>query len=228
MNEQELGHALRVAVRDEPPLAIDPDRLIAHAKRTAKRRRATWATGAAVVAVATTAVIVAPGHDEEPALPVADSPKATVTVTQPAPASRVPNRREQELVDYERTHAPQVLTGVRVESVTGMGGVEGDPVLGIRVKVEGHENPLELVISAPTHSEGVDSACARWQCYNRQTLADGSVTVFAKWEMGLSAAHFRTDGSLVEVNRWNDDATEWAGVPESAFLQLATDPNLSF
>lgn len=227
MNEQELGHALRTAVLDEPPLSIDPDRLIARAKRERRRRRAVAATGVAVAAIVTTAVIFVPRqHDENPG-PIAAPAPAPATVTVTVPATQEASRREAQLVEYEKQHLPQVLEGVRIESVTGSGAREGDPVLGVRVQVAGHPEPLELVVTSKNHSNTVDQFCAKLTCYGQQTLADGSVALFAKWGDVLSAAHFRTDGSIVEANR-RGEAGPWPEVPESVFLQLATDPNLSF
>ncbi|HVW44227.1 MAG TPA: hypothetical protein VHC18_23050 [Amycolatopsis sp.] len=230
MNEQELGRALRAAVLDEPPLTIDPDRLIARAKRETHRRWAVATTGVAVVAIAAAAVIFAQRKQGGGADPVAAAPAppaATVTVT--VSGMPAPSRREAELVEYEKRHLPQVLKGVRIESVTGSGAREGDPILGVRVAVAGHPNPLELVVTSKDHSESVDTFCAHSNCYERQTLPDGSTTLFTNpGGSFLIAAHFRTDGSIIEVNRWREDAKPWPEIPEAVFLQLATDPNLSF
>jgi hypothetical protein len=58
VSEQELREGLRVAVLDEPPLAIDPDALMARAHRETARRRALVGAGVATTAVAVAAVAV--------------------------------------------------------------------------------------------------------------------------------------------------------------------------
>lgn len=58
MSEQELREGLRAAVADEPPLAFDPDTLMAKAKREVTRRRALFGAGMATTAVLVAAVTV--------------------------------------------------------------------------------------------------------------------------------------------------------------------------
>lgn len=51
LNEEDVGAALRDAVRDEPELAFDPDLLIGRARQRRRRRRAMLAVSACVVAL---------------------------------------------------------------------------------------------------------------------------------------------------------------------------------
>lgn len=56
MIEEQLRDGLRAAVTQEPPLGFDPDELADTARRTAHRRRASWATAAVAAIVAVGAI----------------------------------------------------------------------------------------------------------------------------------------------------------------------------
>ncbi len=58
MTEQDVRDGLHGAVADEPPLHLDPDALVATARREARRRRALVSVGAATTAIAVAAVAV--------------------------------------------------------------------------------------------------------------------------------------------------------------------------
>jgi hypothetical protein len=90
VTEQDVRDGLHGAVADEPPLHLDPDALVATARREARRRRALVSVGAATtaIAVAAVAVPVALGISHA-TVPVATRPPATrppATSAAPSPA----------------------------------------------------------------------------------------------------------------------------------------------
>jgi hypothetical protein len=72
MNEDEIERGLRGVLLAEPPLGVDPDRMVDTAVRKRRRRRAGMAAGfgiAVVAAIAASAVVVTAGGEPQPASP---------------------------------------------------------------------------------------------------------------------------------------------------------------
>ena len=86
MTEQDVREGLHGAVADEPPLDLDPDALVATARRGLRRRRALVSVsvataGVAVAAVALPVLLGIPGDQHGGGIAPADRPAATATGT---------------------------------------------------------------------------------------------------------------------------------------------------
>ncbi|WP_253771748.1 hypothetical protein [Goodfellowiella coeruleoviolacea] len=86
MSEQEFAEALRDLTRDEPPLSVDPDELIARARHARHRRWSLVGATLATALVAVTAVGVVVGNRLGPPGPATQA-AAPVLATSTTPAS---------------------------------------------------------------------------------------------------------------------------------------------
>ncbi|MBW4715672.1 hypothetical protein [Saccharothrix obliqua] len=256
MSEAELRDGLRAAVRDEPPLDFDADALIQRGQVARKRRRALVAVGVAT-AVLTGSVVSLPllsrdaGQVDaltagvlttEAAGPSSATTGSAVTPSVTAGAPSAVLAGTDHLAEYAvkrfRQLVPQV-SDVRAEfSVNKAKDVEGY-VTGVVYFVDREgSSGVTVVLSGPPLAVTRDQFCDSAKCEPSRQQPDGSHLEFATAGgrsnmITRSAAHFRTDGTVVQVNGYNYDPMQGGkirdAVPVTAdqLVSLATDPNLS-
>ncbi|MGM1058752.1 hypothetical protein [Saccharothrix sp. Mg75] len=258
MSEAELREGLRAAVGDEPPLDFDPDALIARARHARKRRRALVAVAVATLALTGTALSLPGALDRRPLLDAAAGPLLT-TAASPPPTGRPPAptalpptttpeaptprsgpegllaRRVTDLLARVAPGAEVVAVDFDDKDQQGARFISG---LVQYVDAEGSSG-IAVQITGAGVGPDPDRFCASATCVSTSTRPDGSRVEVAVADGGpegttvLTAAHFRLDGTVVQVNAYNYDPAKGgalrATVPLSVdqLVELAVDPGLA-
>ncbi|GAA3999213.1 hypothetical protein GCM10022247_19350 [Allokutzneria multivorans] len=137
MIEKELRDGLRGAVSDEPPLGFDPDDAVTRIGVRVRRRRATFAVAAAVVAVVGGAVAVQQsvglGRSGDVEIATRPSPPTSTTTpsrpdfTWPVPGLAPPKRLSQAEADARGRALRDVVVPKFLQQVKGMSNVRAMP-----------------------------------------------------------------------------------------------------
>ncbi|MCT2585991.1 hypothetical protein [Actinophytocola gossypii] len=246
MTEQDVRDGLANAVAGEPPLRLDPDALMATARRQVRRRAlvaVSLATAAVAVAAVTLPAAIGPRDDLAPAAP----PVTTSTTTAPTPPPWPPPdveprvhtaaelyRRGDQMRAFLGDVAPTVLPGATdVEVAPFAGEAAGDVDDGqgyltsfAHYTLDGNRFALGVNVYAPgAHSEGPDEVCVPDPdgCETLDTERGGQVlAVDVRTGRGdppitiLAVYHFRRDGSVVSVVGYDYDP--------AATLPMSTPP----
>ncbi|ONI82330.1 hypothetical protein ALI22I_40160 [Saccharothrix sp. ALI-22-I] len=258
MSEADLREGLRAAIGDEPPLNFDAEELIQRAEHVRKRRRALVAVAVATLALTGTVLSLPGVFDQRPGIDVGQAPVLTITASpspsqQPAtmePPSLLKETRPTTVPAGVRTVLSEVLTKQFVDVVPGAKVVEIDfaDVLGqdqaahlvAIVRFVDGVGPSEAVVelNAPAQQVTRDQFCAVAKCDEPVRQDDGSHLEFATVTnpgvamMTYRVAHFRADGSVVEVSAYNYDPMTGVlradvAVTTDQLVRLATDPKLT-
>lgn len=253
MSEQDVREGLRVAVADEPPLYLDPDALIATARKAARRKRSLLSAGVAttVIAVAAVAVPVVLGvpHGSPP---VATRPPATSSVL-PWPPKVVPTyytakqlaRRGVAMRDRVGKMLPSIVPAA---SAIEVGAFQGEAAGDLRdgqdylnsfaaFTLDGGRYGVGINVFAPgAFTDGPADLCAPDP--SRCTMLSDRLLAFdeplGEGNTGLkivSVYDFRPDGSVTSAAAYNYDPTTSKRVVSAELpltvdqlTKLATDP----
>ncbi|MBP2339706.1 uncharacterized protein YcfJ [Saccharothrix coeruleofusca] len=263
MSEAELRECLRDAVADEPPLDFDPDALIERGEHLRKRRRALVAVGVATLALTAT-VLTLPGVlGGQRSAQVAGPPLITTAESAPSSAVEVPQVTPTGIPgDAAKTARAEVLSSrlrvtfakffprtkvveidVKEVEEPAAGQRAAMPMMfGTVVFIDDYGRAeLNIAISEQTPMRDPVQFCADTACEKRLPQQDGSTVTLgtiideASGRITVTAAHFRRDGVLVQVNAHNFDpaqGTAKATRPGPAadydqLLLLATDRALT-
>ncbi|GAA1269159.1 hypothetical protein [Saccharothrix xinjiangensis] len=262
MSEGELREGLRAAVGDEPPLRFDPDELIRRGRHERKRRRALVAVGVATLALTGTVLSLPgllglrsgdgpPGFDAAapPVLTTTVAPPVlTTTAAPPVDTTPEPTSSPRGIADAKLlgayasqrllTIAPEVKV-LRAEFTEPGARDRSGHVTGF-VQFVDREGVTRVTaqLSAPSMRVTRERFCAGATCSEPHRLNDGShlesaAVVDPKGKLIThSVAHFRLDGSVVQVSAYNFDPVDGGGVRRTVSLdndqlaKLATDPGL--
>jgi hypothetical protein len=262
MSEADLREGLRAAIGDEPPLNFDADELIRRAEHVRKRRRALVAVAVATLALTGTVLSLPGVFDRRPGIDAAQAPVLTTTAfpsptqqllaeSAPTTASSVPEEQPATTIPAGvRTVVSEVLTqrfaevvpGAKVVEVAFTDGRDKDPsvpLIAIVRFIDG-EGSSEVLVELNGSAQPVtrDEFCAVAECDEPVRRDDGSylesvtVTNPGLTMMTHRVAHFRADGSVVQVSAYNYDPTTGAlraavAVDTDQLVRLATDPKLA-
>ncbi|WP_086827671.1 hypothetical protein [Allokutzneria sp. NRRL B-24872] len=135
MIEKELRDGLRGAVSDEPPLGFDPDEAVTKIGVRVRRRRATFAVAAAVIAVVGGAVAVqqSVGLGRSGEVEIATRPSSSTTTPSkpgfawPIPGLVPPKRLSQAEADAKGRTLRDVVVPKFLGQVKGMSNVKAMP-----------------------------------------------------------------------------------------------------
>jgi hypothetical protein len=254
VSEQDVREGLRVAVADEPPWYLDPDALIATARKAARRKRSLLSAGVAtaVIAVAAVAVPVVLAVPPGPA-PVATPPTSS---TAPWPPEVAPKHYTAKQLAGRgvamRGHVGKVLPSiVPAASAIVVGAFQGEAAGEVRdgqdylnafavFTVDGGRYAVGINVFAPgAFTDGPADLCA--PAPSRCTMLSDRLLAFDE-PLGegntrlkiLSVYDFRPDGSVTAAAAYNYDPTTNSKRVVSAELpltvdqltKLATDPAL--
>ncbi len=230
MSEEDVRDGLRDAVAGEPPLAFDPDGLVATARQMVTRRRALVAAGLTTVAVAVAAVAVPVvlGRTQDTraaAPPTVTSSSTAATAWPPAdvePADHTADElrlRGTKMRTVLTSRLPEVLPTASTFDVGQFGGeaegqyYEGQTSVNTHVSfsMEGKQYSLYIAVTAPGAVEDdPKSICAASGADCRHVgVRDGGPLVAKTETIGeatLSTVyHFRATGAQVLVTAYNYD-----------------------
>ncbi len=244
MSEAELRERLRDAVADEPPLDFDPDALICRAQ-TVRRRRWTLAAAGVATAALTASVLLLPGAltPRETSDALSES-VLTTTPSAVAPTTYRTKATLPPLADYITKRFEEVVpgvAGVRTEflDVGAPKPAPGYLIANVYFTDRVGSGVVEVRFVGSDLVPDAKVLCSKYKCDAMWEQEDGSVVEYA---MGNSAdpgmvvytvAHFRTDGSVVEVVARNSDASSPGrlrpGLPVTPvqMVELVTDPVIS-
>ncbi|MBB5954540.1 hypothetical protein FHS29_001110 [Saccharothrix tamanrassetensis] len=244
MSEAELRESLRAAVVDEPPLNFDADALIQRAKMVRKRRRALVAVAVATVAL-TASVLSLPGalsSSRGGGQVDALVPVLTTTTPTPVAEAKVEDRAEY-LAAYLEERFEQVVPDVaevRAEFTDTRLKKAAGYVTGFVYFVDREgSSGISVQLSRPPMLVTRDEFCAGVKCDAPRYQEDGSYLEFATSSVSghdmitYSVAHFRADGSVVQVSGYNYDPAKGGKIRDEVpisvdqMVSLATDPNLA-
>jgi hypothetical protein len=229
MSEEDVRGGLREAVADEPPLNLDPDALVAAARRSAGRRRALVAAGLATVAVVVAAVAVPAALRGAATNPAAEQPTAT---SSPAPTSEWPpsgvvvptyspdslQRRAQQMGKHLVTAVPAAIPKAREFRFGQFGGeaegsfYEGQTSVNAAVSFTIGRARYSIVVTSWVPGEWTSDpelVCAAATDCRRLDDHDGEpVTVHTKHldqATLVTVSHFRATAGMVSVTAYNYD-----------------------
>ncbi|WP_433266429.1 hypothetical protein ACQPZF_40825 [Actinosynnema sp. CS-041913] len=254
MSEAELRERLRAAVVDEPPLNFDADALISRAQVVRKRRRALVAVGVATVALTAT-VLSLPGafspsrgvdalHGSvlTTAPPSAGRPTAPEVSASPGVVGEPSVGQTESLAVYLAQRFEEVVPGVsavRAEFTDTRAKMAAGYVTGFVYFIDREgSSGVAVQLSSPPFLITRDGFCAGVKCDAPRRQPDGSYLEFATSSsvdhdmVTHSVAHFRTDGSVVQVSGFNYDPARVGKVRDAVpvsteqLIRLAADPNL--
>ncbi|MBA8827640.1 hypothetical protein FHX42_005064 [Saccharopolyspora lacisalsi] len=256
MDEQTLRAGMRDALDDEPPLGLEPDRIADEARRAQRRRRATFGTGVATLAVlagaATIPAVTGPHHRE--VIPAAPS-----VVTDVPTEGAVPPKLSQDELDQRRrmleNHAAKAVRRVapKLDDVSlehsGLIGI-GAPrprmprKLNMSVGFTDSTGPTAVSVEvgtagtfdkAPSESCDDTLTCEVVNRPDRSVLVRDAVLVGPRSAVTESVSHYRTDGTVVRVTAFTydpatpsaDEVRENPALSEEQLTGLATDPKFT-
>ncbi|MFE2754234.1 hypothetical protein ACFXGA_19780 [Actinosynnema sp. NPDC059335] len=262
MSEADLREGLRAAVGDEPPLRFDPDELIRRAQHLRRRRRALVAVAVATLALTGTALALPGAFEQRPGVDAAGGQVLTTTpapASTPSPAP-APPMATVEPTGQRALVAPSDPEGVRTHLATYLGARLAEVVPNVKVvqaqfpdptrdepgrrtgwvRFVDERGPSQVLVRlvAPPLRVSREEFCAEAGCAGPVRREDGSYLASAPVPavdgelVSRTVAHFRADGSVVQVTGYNfDPATGSAVRSEPALtvdqlVALATDPKL--
>jgi hypothetical protein len=242
MSEEDVRNGLLAAVADEPPLGLDPDELVATARRLV-RRRALVATALAtvVVAVVAVAVPIALSGDSR-TTEVADRPTGVTTAPYAVDDLR---ERGDQMAEHLRDTLPSALPAASDFTVGEFGGeAQGEFYPGqtsinsaTSFTIKGGRYSIMVSSWVPGGMpRGPDEICVV-RCKQLADRDGGSVyTQTEQYGRGTitSVFHVRDTGGLVLVNAYNYDMTSQVTpkylstfpVTTDQLVTIATDPEL--
>ncbi|MFI9006951.1 hypothetical protein ACIGNX_06945 [Actinosynnema sp. NPDC053489] len=260
MSEAELREGLRAAVGDEPPLDFDPDELIQRAQHVRRRRRA-LVTVAVVTVVLTGTALTLPGVlDRRSTVDAATGSVLTTTASPPLdPGSTAPPQPPSATVAAPPATAPAFASDDAGNHLTAY-LVKRFPQVAPEVKVVRTDAdpvtdpPPGHLYATVSFVDGVGTSrvtarivpprarmttaefCADLTCDDPVRRPDGSYLTSATTSDPTTAtrtvAHFRLDGSVVEITAHGYEPEASGVVPTGVSLttyqlvELATDPAL--
>ncbi len=262
MSEADLREGLRAAVGDEPPLDFDADDLIRRAQHARKRRRALVAVGVVTLALTGTVLSLPGVLDRRSVVDAASGPVLTTTaspspsqaparVTTPPLSTTGQPTTTTTLREGVKTHLTVVLgkkfaeiaPDVKVVSTEAVEATDGPPghVYAWVSFVDGVGASKVVVRLIPRSAAMTrDEYCAEAGCEGPLRQPDGSY-VTSSWRTTTlpdpkgvmhSVAHFRLDGTVVEVRAFGYAPPADGVQPDAVALKydelasLATDPRL--
>ena len=261
MSEAELREGLRAAVGDEPPLDFDADELIRRAQHLRRRRRALAAVAVATLALTGTVLSLPGVVDRVRGVDAASGPVLTTTVApsaSPAPTTTPPlpevekpattavkplTGADTEFSGYLRKKFVEVAPGAKVVSAdaTATADAPAGHLYAWLTFTDGVGTSRVMVRLAPPGS-GLTRAgfCDQNGCEGPTRQEDGSYVVASWRATALSepegvmhtVAHFRLDGSVVEVRGFGyqppaeDVVRGQVALTYEQLWSLATDPEL--
>jgi hypothetical protein len=235
MSEQEVRDGLAALVVDEPPLAFDPDALMAKADAAIRRRRTLVGASGATVVIAAAAVALpivlrggtpaggqaAAGHSSvitttTPAKPVFVWPPAHYEV--PTYSVQQVEQAARRLQNEAKKTFPTI---VREASNVGVdlfaGEAEGDYYAGqltlngaVHFTTKPGKAAVDIQVDAGATTPAPAETCAQEKNCKVTFLPDGSALAVTRWNQdrtqALTVRHFRPDGVVVTVTGYNGDA----------------------
>jgi hypothetical protein len=262
MSEADLREGLRAAVGDEPPLDFDADELIRRAQHVRRRRRALVAVAVATLALTGT-VLALPGVvDQRRGVDAASGSVLTTTVSASASRTEVPAPTlPPSTTEMPTTTVKKPLTGVDSElsghlrkKITEVAPQVKVLSAEASVAADAPSNQLYAWLSfvdglgtsrvvvrlvQPWAGLTREAFCDQAGCEDPIRQRDGSY-VTSSWQalpdpQGVvhTVAHFRLDGSVVEVRGFGYEppvdgvSREHVALDYDQLAALATDPHLS-
>lgn len=257
MSEADLREGLRAAVGDEPPLDFDADELIRRAQHVRRRRRALVAVAVATLALTGT-VLALPGVlDQRRGVDAASGSVLTTTASPPASQTPAPATTPSSTIEkppattsmagakaylsaYLSKRFPEVAPYAKVVSaeVVDIGSGHLYALLSFHDGVGSSRVMVRL--APPSSGMTQERFCDEAGCEGPIRQGDGS-TVTSSWRTTTlpdpkgvmhTVAHFRLDGSVVEVRAFGYQPPAEGVLPEKVALTydqlaaLATDPRV--